>query len=219
MTQYARPNRDIYRDAWSGGPPLYAFIDEEVRDDSDFILSPANPQTPDNDVEIGLSSVYTPANRLNHILRYTYGKNWTAGKKIDVTVQLKCEETVIAQWTHVDVPKYFVQADQLLTEEQASQITNYSDLRVRFKPTTYGTGPDRELMWSWAVFEVPDPAIPPIVETIIAEDFPMNYLPSPIKAQQLTSKVSEATIQLVSQDYPLTMIKSGKAEELKSKWM
>jgi hypothetical protein len=58
-----------------------------------------------------------------------------------------------------------------------------------------------------------------IIETIVAKNFPMDYLPSPIKAEQLISKVSGATIQMVSQDYPLTMIKSGKAEELKSKWM
>jgi hypothetical protein len=58
---------------------------------------------------------------------------------------------------------------------------------------------------------------PAIVETIVAKNFPMDYLPSPVKAEQLISKVSGATIQMISQDYPLTMIKSGKAEELKSK--
>jgi hypothetical protein len=57
-----------------------------------------------------------------------------------------------------------------------------------------------------------------VVETIVAKDFPMNYLPSPIRAQQLTSKVSGATIQMVSNDYPLALIKKGKAEELRSKF-
>jgi hypothetical protein len=46
----------------------------------------------------------------------------------------------------------------------------------------------------------------------------MNYLPTPVKAEQLTSKVSGATIIKVSQDYPLTLLKKGKAEELRSKW-
>jgi len=58
----------------------------------------------------------------------------------------------------------------------------------------------------------------PLIETIIAKDFPMNYLPTPIKAMQLTSKVSGATIIKVSQDYPLILLKKGKAEELRSKW-
>ena len=57
-----------------------------------------------------------------------------------------------------------------------------------------------------------------ITETIVAKNFPMNYLPSPAKAAQLTSKVSGATITTVSQDYPLTLLKKDKAQELKSKW-
>jgi hypothetical protein len=61
-------------------------------------------------------------------------------------------------------------------------------------------------------------APPAIVETIVAKNFPMDYLTSPAKALQLTSKVSGATIQIVSQDYPLTLIKKGKANILKSKF-
>jgi hypothetical protein len=57
-----------------------------------------------------------------------------------------------------------------------------------------------------------------IVETIVAKDFPMEYLPTPTKAEQLTSKASGATIQIVSQDYPLTLIKKDKANILKSKF-
>jgi hypothetical protein len=61
-------------------------------------------------------------------------------------------------------------------------------------------------------------APPAIVETVVAKNFPMDYLPSPVKAQQLTSKVSGATITTVSQDYPLTLIKKDKAQELISKF-
>jgi hypothetical protein len=57
-----------------------------------------------------------------------------------------------------------------------------------------------------------------VIETIVAKNFPMDYLPSPAKAEQLTSKVSGATIQLVNKDLPLTLIKKGKANELKSKF-
>jgi hypothetical protein len=60
--------------------------------------------------------------------------------------------------------------------------------------------------------------LPAIVETIVAKNFPMDYLPSPAKATQLTSKVSGATITNVSQDYPLTLIKKDKAQELISKF-
>jgi hypothetical protein len=57
-----------------------------------------------------------------------------------------------------------------------------------------------------------------VAETIVAKNFPMDYLPSPTKATQLTSKVSGATITTVSQDYPLTLIKKDKAQELMSKF-
>jgi hypothetical protein len=57
-----------------------------------------------------------------------------------------------------------------------------------------------------------------VTETIVAKNFPMDYLPSPAKAAQLTSKVSGATITTVSQDYPLTLIKKDKAQELISKF-
>jgi hypothetical protein len=56
------------------------------------------------------------------------------------------------------------------------------------------------------------------VETIVAKNFPMDYLPSPAKATQLTSKISGATITKNTQDYPLTLLKKDKAQELKSKW-
>jgi hypothetical protein len=57
-----------------------------------------------------------------------------------------------------------------------------------------------------------------VAEAIVAKNFPMDYLPSPVKAAQLTSKVSGATITTVSQDYPLTLIKKDKAAELRSKF-
>jgi hypothetical protein len=57
-----------------------------------------------------------------------------------------------------------------------------------------------------------------VVETIVARDYPVEYLPAPVKATQLTSKVGGATIEMVSQNYPLTVIKKGKANILKSKF-
>jgi len=65
-------------------------------------------------------------------------------------------------------------------------------------------------------YELPVIVVP--VETIVAKEFPMTYLESPVKAKELRSKVSGAVIKKVSQDYPLVMLKSGKASELRSKW-
>jgi len=59
---------------------------------------------------------------------------------------------------------------------------------------------------------------PVVTETIIAKEFPMHYIESPVKAEELTSKVEGATVTVIAMDFPLTALKSGKAEELISKW-
>lgn len=61
-------------------------------------------------------------------------------------------------------------------------------------------------------------APPTIVETIIAMDFPMLYRAEPVISQELISKVSGATVTRVSQDFPLILIKAGKAKDMRSRW-
>jgi len=46
----------------------------------------------------------------------------------------------------------------------------------------------------------------------------MEYLPAPPRATQLSSKVTGAVVLRNSQDYPLTLVKEGKAGVLKSKF-
>jgi hypothetical protein len=57
-----------------------------------------------------------------------------------------------------------------------------------------------------------------ITETIVAENYPMLYLSKPIDAQMLISKVEGATVSHVAKDFPEVIIKSGKAQELRSKF-
>jgi hypothetical protein len=59
---------------------------------------------------------------------------------------------------------------------------------------------------------------PPIVETIVAKSYPMQYLEKPVKAQELTSKVEGATIAHTAKDFPEVLLKTGKASELRSKF-
>lgn len=57
-----------------------------------------------------------------------------------------------------------------------------------------------------------------ITETIIAMEFPMLYRAEPVTFKGLMSRVSGATITRVAQDFPLVVLKAGKAKELKSRW-
>jgi hypothetical protein len=113
-----------------------------------------------------------------------------------------------AEYTVVDQTDYL--EINYIANVTAKKATQYAYLRIDDN-TLALADQTRSQEWSFQA--------PAIVEAIVAKNFPMDYLPSPVKAGQLISKVSGATIQMISQDYPLTMIKSGKAEELKSKWM
>lgn len=57
-----------------------------------------------------------------------------------------------------------------------------------------------------------------VVETVVAQDFPRLYLEAPVKAQQLTSKVSGAAIIKVAKDFPEVLLKEDRAKELRSKF-
>jgi len=57
-----------------------------------------------------------------------------------------------------------------------------------------------------------------VVETIVAMNYPMLYLPKPLEASMLLSKVEGATITSVANDFPEVLIKKGKAQELRSKF-
>ncbi len=61
-------------------------------------------------------------------------------------------------------------------------------------------------------------APPAIVETILAMEFPMLYRAEPVTAKELRSRVSGATITKIAQEYPQTLVKKGKANELRSKF-
>jgi len=59
---------------------------------------------------------------------------------------------------------------------------------------------------------------PAPLEYIVTKQFPMLYLSIPVKAMELISKVENATIVNVANDFPRYLVKAGKASELVSKW-
>jgi len=61
-------------------------------------------------------------------------------------------------------------------------------------------------------------AVPAVIETITAKNFPMLYLSKPVTAQELVSKVEGAIITHVAKDLPEYLIKKDRAQELRSKF-
>jgi hypothetical protein len=112
-----------------------------------------------------------------------------------------------AEYTVVDQTDY-LEIDYIanVTAKKANQ---YAYLRIDDN-TLAPADQTRTAGWSFQAVAV--------TETITAQNFPMLYLPKPIKAQELISKVEGATITKVANDFPLELLKEGKGKELKSKW-
>ncbi len=68
---FLRPFSDIAVGSWQE-EPLYEKLDEQVRDDGDFVFSPLRPSTPTNDVEVKFNSTTDPEISYGHHVRYSY---------------------------------------------------------------------------------------------------------------------------------------------------
>jgi len=135
---YARPNADVTDAGWTNeagsNVNLYASIDEEMADDNDFIQSSIGASgAADDECSVSLSSVSDPSTSTNHKVWYRYGKRNIDGVGIvDLTVSLVQGTTVIAAWTHRNIPEGPQLAVQTLSASEADAITDYSDLKLRF---------------------------------------------------------------------------------------
>lgn len=141
MAQFARPSADTSAGTWtthSGGTSnLYATIDETSADDSDYIKSVSAPSS--TPYVCKLSNVDDPASSANHIVRYRYQKDQSAGAQIDLTVELRqgyvsegSPGTLIASNAHTNIANGWTNGSFTLTGPQADSITDYTSLYLRF---------------------------------------------------------------------------------------
>ena len=159
--QFARPDADDSIGSWTGSPTnttgnRYQNIDEATRSDTDYVRSENDPSS---SVSVfGLSAVTDPVSSSNHIVRYAYQKNETGGGApgtVNLTVDLREGTTVIATQTHNDIATGFVAGTFTLTGGEADNITDYTNLNVRF---TANKSAGARTSWaeiSWFEFEVP----------------------------------------------------------------
>lgn len=130
--EVARPDGVITNDGWTAVPggTLWSTIDEIIPDESDFMKSPAEPVVP-RVAEVSLTDVTPPLVDLYHTVRYRIGAA-QLGSKVKLTVVLLQGATEIGSWEHINISTVPETFEQTLTELQASTITNYNDLRLRF---------------------------------------------------------------------------------------
>jgi RHS repeat-associated protein len=152
--------------SWTG---TYASINEVTPNDASFLASPAGPTTA-NYYEVSLAGVQPPATTTGLTFRYRYSKSGNnSGQITNLTVELRQGTTVIASQAQTNIPgasgSGWQQASLTLTATQAASITNYGDLRLRFRPSTTGGGAARSAQVSWAEFQVPAPGDPATLVT------------------------------------------------------
>jgi RHS repeat-associated protein len=135
---------------WTG---TYTDMDETTASDTDFIASPSNPVS-GTYYEATLGDIAGPASVSDVTVRYRYAKSANGGKQIDLTVELRQGNTVIATASHSNISGSWTAGSITLTATQRAAITNWSDLRLRFSPTTSGNGSARTAQISWAEVEV-----------------------------------------------------------------
>ena len=144
MTQYLRPSSDINTGwACSTGSARYALIDEEEANDSDYIDTSTLNQTQ----ECKLSAGNTPNVRTGHSIKFR-GRQTTVTTGINI-VLLQGTTTIKTQ--SQSFTSSYATYTVNLTEAEANNITNYTDLRLRF---ICNAGCETRI--TWAVFEVPD---------------------------------------------------------------
>lgn len=150
MTQYMRPCSDI-NTQWScsTGSLRYACIDEETYSDTDYIAALMNGDYQ----ECKLS---TPANTPNTgtgILRFRAKKSSSGTGSI--TVSIRVGSTVIKTSSALAMTTSYAEYTVSLTESEMSDITDWTNVRVRFLSTTSSN----TNYVSWAVLEVPNGAL------------------------------------------------------------
>jgi hypothetical protein len=128
--QFLFPVSDIDTDSWTGEDGRTTNLYPSISDASDatYIRSPQAPGTSDA-ATFAFESGIDPDTSLAHIIRYRYAGYGTT----TLVVELLEGTTVIASWQHENPPQTPTPAAQVLSTAEAASITDYSDLRVRFR--------------------------------------------------------------------------------------
>lgn len=124
--QFARPSADVSDGAWipSTGSDLFTCIDETSINDADYIYTGSLSAC-----IVALGAVSDPSTDIGHTVRYRAQGNGTT----DLVVTLLVGGTTIATWTEANASSSMATYEHALTSDQAADITNYSDLRLRFE--------------------------------------------------------------------------------------
>lgn len=134
MAQFARPDADVVRTAWTEDDgtttDIFDQIDESSLDDADYIKTSAPPGA--NEYEAGLTDVTDPVSSSDHVMRWRRRKQPSAGATINLTVRLLQTSTQITSQADNAIPTSFTTTTYTLSGAEADAITDYTALRMEF---------------------------------------------------------------------------------------
>lgn len=126
--KFSTPIQDINTGQWQSSQ-LYSGINELYPNDSTFIRSKTFPTTGDI-CEIKLSGLSTPESYNNHTVSYRYSVSGTVSN-MNLIVSLYQGNTLISSKTELVNSTGFQYGFLYVTSGEASNITDYSNLRIR----------------------------------------------------------------------------------------
>lgn len=158
MAQFARPDTDVSKTNWTGvgdTTNLYENVNEVSASDSDYNTS----STDEAILEFNLTSVTDPENHASHVVRWRWQVSGGGGPKESGSVFLYEGGTLRATCAdQATLPDSWTSDSYTLTTGEASNISDYSDLRIRFQVKAIGGGESMQV--SWAELEVPEYVAP-----------------------------------------------------------
>jgi len=156
-----------------GNPPCtdlatFECVNEDVRDDNDFIGTTALGTSNTDTDFMTLSDMDDPQRSDSHFLKYTVREAGVGTNPVTFTIELRQGATLLASFTHNNLPTTFTFFNQELNATTTDSITDYSDLEITLIGTCDSgcTNQERErLNVSFIAFEI-EQVTAPIISRI-----------------------------------------------------
>ncbi len=183
-----------------GNPPCtdlatFECVNEDVRDDNDFIQTTALG-TSNSDIDhMTLSDIEDPQRSDAHFLKYTVREAGVGTNPVEFNIELRQGATVIANYTHTGLSSSYTFFAQELTANEANSITDYSDLEITITGLCDSgcTNQERErLNVSWIVFEIEQVSAPSIagIDTLSSTSLRLLWT-----GDELDAEITDIVIQ------------------------
>ena len=149
MAQYARPDSTVSAGNWLGNSTTIHGDTSDIDNSTYAYMSFFGSST----CEVGLSNVTDPSDDTSHVVYFSgYHTDIFGGGNLTVGIELLQGSTSIKQQNHSVTETNALYTTTLSTSE-ASNITDYTDLRFKYTTTYDGTKEGR-ITEAW--LEVPD---------------------------------------------------------------